>query len=143
MIKKMTQENALVIKSWKYEEPYNIYNITDVKELLEEPYYVLYNEELIGYFCIGSSAQVPPYEYSDDYIDIGFGMKPNLTGKGNGYKFLERCISFVENNQNKPLRLTVAKFNKRAIKLYKNHGFKKVTEFDRNDKRFVIMTRLK
>ena len=60
----------------------------------------------------------------EDVIDIGLGMKPDLTGKGMGRTFFQAGIAFaVEKFKPKTFRLSVATFNKRAITLYKNIGF--------------------
>ena len=93
----MNEKMATDILNWQYEEPYDFYNseVTDeaLQELLAGTYYALVDEykELIGFFCIGNSAQVPIGNrfgvYIDDYVDMGLGMNPNLVGKGNGYDF--------------------------------------------------------
>ncbi|WP_311200308.1 GNAT family protein [Oceanobacillus sojae] len=63
-------------------------------------------------------------------FDIGFGMRPDLTGKGNGKKCLMEVINFIQ-SEFKPERITlsVATFNQRAIKLYRKIGFKDVATF--------------
>ncbi len=64
-IREMNEIFATDILGWKYEEPYDFYNndLCDesLKEILENPYYSIVNdkEELVGYFCTGTSAQVP------------------------------------------------------------------------------------
>ncbi len=60
-------------------------------------------------------------------FEIGLGMRPDLTGKGNGKEFLKATISFIK-TEFKPEKITlsVATFNKRAIKLYRKVGFKNV-----------------
>jgi ribosomal-protein-alanine N-acetyltransferase len=61
----MNEEIAKDILNWKYDEPYDFYNneLTDeeMKERLEGSYYALVDDakELIGFFCIGETAQVP------------------------------------------------------------------------------------
>ena len=133
IIIQMTKEFALDISNWTYETPYSRYsfqsNSETIYELLNGDYYAFVNaqNELLGYFCFGKSAQIPIDKsdaYTEDALDIGLGMKPPLCGKGLGSSFLNAGIDFAQNKfQPNKYRLTVASFNKRAIRLYKKAGF--------------------
>ena len=100
-VENMNEISASEILRWQYEAPYDFYNnehdAAGIKELFENNYSVVLNQnrELIGFFCAGSSAQVPlgakVGAYTEDIIDIGLGMAPAFTGKGNGLIF----FSFV------------------------------------------------
>ena len=149
-IEKMTENKARHILAWKYEEPYDLYNNEETDEALEEmldgSYYALLNEQndVVGFFCIGENAQVPIAHqfslYSDDFVDMGLGMHPNLVGNGHGNAFCTFIIHFIEEQfVDKPIRLTVANFNKRAIHLYEKLGFIKVAEFSSNTTQFMTM----
>ena len=151
-IEHMNEETATNILNWQYEKPYDFYNneVTDeaMQELLDGTYYVLVDElkELIGFYCIGKSAQVPIGNrfgvYLDDYVDMGLGMNPNLVGKGNGFEFCSYIMKFIEENyQDTPIRLTVAKFNQRAIHLYEKLGFVLEHEFSTDFAEFITMVK--
>ena len=80
--------------------------------------------------------EISKWIYNEPYtmysIDIGLGIKPNLCSKGLGFNFLCEGINFAKNKLlAKSIRLTVASFNKRAIKVYKRAGFEKVHSFER------------
>ena len=139
MIKKMTNHWAEEIISWQYEVPYDMYNMTNAYDELLSSYHAVYEETLIGFYCMGFDAQVPPGEYPDAYLDFGIGMKPNLCGKGLGEAFMVEVIKELR-KEGKPLRLTVLSFNTRAIKLYQKLGFKEVQQFKRGERLFIIMT---
>lgn len=97
---------------------------------------------MIGFFCVGSPAQVPndKYTYSQDFIDVGLGMKPELTGQGNGTLFFTTVLNYInERFEEKPKRLTVAKFNDRAIRLYEKLGFSREAEIVKGTTEFIIM----
>src|SRR6187551_3606802 len=98
----MNEADARVVQTWQYAAPYEIYSYTASAETLAEllerrsPHYAVRDEsgELVGFFCYGTSAQVwgneVPALYSQDgIIDIGLGMRPDLTGKGLGLAFVE------------------------------------------------------
>ena len=158
LIKPIKKIEAIIISQWIYEEPYSFYNMGDEKgimdEMLNEPYYLLKNgeKEIIGFFCFGKAAQIPEGKkygayVEKDRIDIGLGMRPDLTGKGRGVDFLLKGLEFAaENFFTTKFHLTVATFNQRAIKVYKKVGFKEKKIFKipknenpRNDIEFMTM----
>lgn len=153
MIEDMNEQIAKDILNWKYDEPYDFYNNDptdneEVEELLNGSYYVLVNDlnELVGFFCIGESAQVPRGHqygvYEDDLIDMGLGMNPTLTGNGNGFEFCSFTVNLIEKiYKGTPIRLTVAKFNQRAIHLYEKLGFVQEKEFDTDLAKFITMVK--
>lgn len=151
-IKKMNEKIATDILEWKYTAPYDFYNneLTDeaMEEILDGTYYAIVNEtnEIIGFFCIGKSAQVPIGNqygvYKEDFVDMGLGMNPNLVGNGNGFIFCSFIIKYIEENYpDTPIRLTVAKFNQRAIHLYEKFGFVKENEFSTDFANFFTMVK--
>ncbi len=124
--KKMSQKQAENIAfSWHYEGDYSFYDIAADKEDLAEfldreergdNYFIVEkNNDEIGFFC---------FENENDTVDIGLGMKPGFTGKGNGLAFVEAGLSFAISEYNpEKITLSVAIFNKRAIKVYMEAGF--------------------
>ncbi|WP_404332646.1 GNAT family N-acetyltransferase [Mesobacillus maritimus] len=151
-IKEMNEEFAREILDWKYSPPYDLYNNEfseeALEELLEESYYAIVNSEgnLVGYLCTGNTAQVPIGSqfgaYSKDLLDIGIGMNPALSGQGNGSEFFSFILKhLLDSTSNLTFRLTVATFNKRAIRLYEKHGFAKEMEFNRGSTNFITMVR--
>ena len=150
-IHKLTEEEANEINMWTYEEPYNLYSFSGeaevIEELLDGTYYGCCDEkgEFIGYFCFGENAQVPGGRDAnlyagEDVVDIGLGMKPDLTGKGMGEIFFQAGIAFATEELNsKMFRLSVATFNERAIRLYKNIGFQVGPLFWSRGREFMLM----
>lgn len=141
---KLSQEQAANIAfNWQYEVEYSFYNMTadeeDLTEFLNpvergDKYFIITkgNEE-VGFFC---------FENEVDSIDIGLGMKPELTGRGIGLEFLKAGLDYARSKYNpKEITLSVATFNKRAIKVYKKAGFKSVETFmqDTNGSRFEFL----
>lgn len=150
-IHRMTKEFATEILQWQYEPPYDLYNYEgsseELEEMLDNSYeVVLSNEKVIGFFCLGLPAQVPAGNssgaYSEEALDIGLGMKPDLTGRGKGTDFFTFILEFLSKRvEGVPLRLTVATFNRRAIRLYEKTGFEQRMKFERNGMPFITMVR--
>jgi len=151
--RKMNGMDAAEILLWHYEEPYDFYNMDNsdetLSELLDGSYYAVYSgdDRLFGYYCKGNSAQVPAGHasraYLDACLDIGLGMKPNMTGSGRGSSFFSFILdSLVEEKEGQAsFRLTVATFNKRAMALYLKLGFERKITFEQNGVEFVTMVK--
>lgn len=151
-VKPMNEERATDILGWKYEQPYDFYNneLTDeaLQEMLDGSYYALVDNQntLIGFFCIGANAQVPIGHkfgvYKEVLVDMGVGMDPNLVGKGNGFEFCTHVIQFIRTqHKSTPIRLTVATFNQRAIRLYEKLGFISENSFNTDFAEFNTMVK--
>jgi len=139
----MNEADAQAIMTWHYEEPYAIYNmdsdLEDTAEMLDRrsPHYTVRDEqgELIGFFSFGTSAQPwdtnEPGLYAENKtIDVGLGMRPDLTGKGLGLAFVNAGLAFArEQFAPEHFRLFVLTFNERAIRIYERAGFQRVRMF--------------
>jgi [ribosomal protein S18]-alanine N-acetyltransferase len=127
----MTGEMAEVIAyQWKYDGAYSFYDMTADLEDLEE----FLSPDRSGYFAVKRAGEVIGYfcfqQTESGSLDMGLGMKPSLTGRGNGLEFVHEGIKFaIANYQTTELALSVATFNKRAIKVYDKAGFKSMGTF--------------
>ena len=131
---------------------YSFYDFEDSPEtfqvLLDGTYYAVRDNhgQLTGFFCFGLNAQVPEGRKQNLYnaenvLDIGLGMKPDLTGKGKGFSFLKAVTEFAKQQfEPKYLRLSVASFNSRAIKVYTRARFKETASFLYNGTASIVMT---
>lgn len=152
VIEKMSQTDSLEIADkWKYPAPYNFYDMTEDLEDYEEiisstkrgdHYFSMkQNGVLVGFLS------VYPCENNQKEIEFGIGLRPDLTGKGNGKAYTELALSYIEQKL-APDRiwLSVAEFNKRAIKVYERIGFKeeykKMQKTNDSEFKFVVMTKL-
>ncbi|MEK4043430.1 GNAT family protein [Paenibacillus sp. FSL H8-0048] len=137
-IRLMDEPAAREIVNWRYEPPYALYNMLDaadaaedIEELLDGSYFSVAAADgaLIGFFCYGQNAQVGEGIESGLYLDgtaldIGLGLRPDLTGQGHGLAFLQAGMRFAERTYDaERFRLSVAAFNQRAVRLYKKAGF--------------------
>lgn len=127
-IARMEQSEATVIAdSWKYDGEYAFYDMTadpeDYEEITDpelrgDRYFSVFDGDvLIGFFCVEQHGTV---------IELGLGLRPDLTGHGEGGGFLEEILRFVRERYSfESIRLDVASFNQRAIKVYERAGFVK------------------
>ena len=138
---------------WRYEPPYENYNYSPEHFERDLAYHLdpvnnLYSMriegELVGYCSFGQDAQVPGGDYSEDALDIGMMIKPELTGQGLGSSFVANVIQqAITKYSPKKLRVTILETNQRAMKVWEKNGFRKTQSFEskHNQKRFVIFTR--
>jgi ribosomal-protein-alanine N-acetyltransferase len=148
----MDEASARETLTWRYEPPYDFYNPNPDKaeetvQWFLDPrnaYYAITGDvdEFVGYCCFGADARVPGGDYSTDALDIGLGMRPDLTGQGRGSDFIAAIVDFAQCTFGpQALRVTVAAFNRRAMRVYERAGFERVQTFWRSggDVEFVIL----
>lgn len=150
----INEASAWTVVGWQYPPPYDVYNMAsddpaaDVEYLLN-PNYFFHSihdgkGEVVGFCSFGYDAQVPGGEYSQEALDIGLGIRPNLTGQGNGRFLAQAVLQFAQATFAPTLyRVTIAEFNKRAQKVWQSVGFQVVAKFEsREGKRpFLILVK--
>lgn len=125
--RQMDGADAREIAGWRYQAPYDFYDAdadpADLAELLdpgrrEGTYFsVLDGEELVGFF---------QFERGGDTVDVGLGLRPDLTGRGSGLGFVLAGLDFArERFASRRFTLSVATFNARAIEVYGRAGFRR------------------
>lgn len=150
--KPIAASEAEEISRWRYPEPYSTYNgdPSSVPGLLD-PRYNYHavtgpGSDLVGYFCFGADATVPAGRklglYGEDALDVGLGMRPDLTGQGLGLGFMQAGLRFARQAFSPPaFRLTVAAFNRRAVKVYEAAGFEEIRSFGDWGTEWLLMRR--
>lgn len=123
----MTREHANESFYWHYDTPYEFYNTPlqhyneNMSEIFDDngtDFFAALDDEdqLFGTF---------DFSFPDGMMEIGLGIRPQDTGKGYGREFVRRCIAFGQAHYGYEgaVRLRVADFNARAIRLYTSLGF--------------------
>lgn len=139
----MDEASARAILTWQYEPPYDLYNPDwkgiegAVREFLDpdNSYYSMTagTGDLQAYCCFGSEAQVPGGDYQETALDIGLGVRPDLTGQGLGHLYVQAVLEFARRELlPATFRVTIAEFNKRAQRVWMGAGFEKVQSFARS-----------
>ncbi len=136
----LTEQEVRDFLNWRYDAPYDIYNLetTDLAGAIaffldgDNGYFAVYDEgdTLIGFCCFGFEGQVPGGDYSLDALDVGVGMRPELTGQGLGYNFVAAVLAHAEEAfAPQRLRATIALFNQRSQRVFEKHGFRRQSQF--------------
>ena len=130
----ITEADARQIATWQYDAPYEVYNSNPnaldehVQSLLKPTYHYHTirntNGELIGYCCFGEDARVTGGDYEQHALDVGAGMRPDLTGQQQGHHLLNAILAFAQTEFTPAaFRVTIASWNKRALKVAQKVGF--------------------
>lgn len=122
----MTADDVSVMTTWHYPPPYDFYD--PAGDELSDPdrwgneYFTAVNErqEVVGFFQFRRPGP-------GLVIEIGLGLRPDLTGIGLGPSYMATGMDFASNRWGgKEFQLFVAAFNRRAIKVYERLGFRNV-----------------
>ena len=101
------------------------------------------NGDLVGFYCRGPDARVAGGPRDEIPLDIGVGLRPDLTGQGRGRGLVEAVVRHASSQHpGRPLRVTIAAFNSRARAVWKHAGFTKTHDFQRGSdgRKFVVLT---
>jgi [ribosomal protein S18]-alanine N-acetyltransferase len=132
---RMTPALAEEVVAWRYPPPYDFYDWdpADDPELLSVPESgtlaaVDEGGTLVGFVSYGGGGQVPGCldagHYDDPALDIGLGLRPDLTGVGHGLDFVRAALEEGRRRYAPAtFRLSVAVFNERARRVYERAGF--------------------
>ena len=112
-----TQEE---LETWRYPPPYDFYD-GDVDPVENPERYFVAREDdrsLVGFYY---------FEPKGDVLEYGLGLRPELTGRSLGLDFFRQGLEFGRARYRPAVvRLYVAAFNERAIKVYERAGFREV-----------------
>jgi [ribosomal protein S18]-alanine N-acetyltransferase len=105
--------------AWRYPPPFDFYNDDGVPPKNPERFYGVFTED-------GAVAGFYYFEERGDVIFYGLGLRPDLTGRGLGAKFVKTGVEFAQARfGRRHIVLDVAEFNERAIRVYERAGFRR------------------
>ncbi len=114
----MTAEDFAQWATWRYEPPYAFYDSEAEPVKNPERYFAARDDD-------GALAGFYYFEQKGDVLEYGLGLRPDLTGRGLGLDFFRAGLEFGRERYRPSLvRLYVAAFNQRAIKVYERAGFR-------------------
>lgn len=145
----LTQAHAEDIASWRYDPPYDVYDMTgaDPDDLLDPAlgfHAVVAGDRLVGFRSFGPDGRVPGWDYDDSALDTGGGLRPSLTGQGLGRSAIAAGLAHGRSRfAPAAFRVTVASFNLRARRTVESLGFEVVGSFAarRDGRPFDVLVR--
>jgi RimJ/RimL family protein N-acetyltransferase len=136
------------VETWHYEPPWDFYDLASDPEdaaAMRDPARDEHRRAVLG-----ESDLLEAYWYFDwhgDVVEVGIGLRPDLTGRGRGEAFLSAQLAYAaEHWRPATFRLFVAAWNERAIRLYRRLGFRETARETRHfelvgDHEFIQMER--
>lgn len=105
------------MSSWRYEAPYDFYNGDEEPVKNPERFFTARDDEgaVTGFYY---------FEPKGDVLEYGLGLHPDRVGRGLGLEFVRAGLEYArERFAPRLIRLYVAAFNERAIRVYERAGF--------------------
>ncbi|MBO7407069.1 MAG: GNAT family N-acetyltransferase [Clostridia bacterium] len=140
--RRMTNADAAAVCRWRYSGRQEIYNTEDtpesVRSFMDGWHFALsrkFGGEIEAFVCFGESAGLPLPElahiYRDEsFTDIALGLRPDLCGKGLGQSVAAAAMALAYGFfPDDGFRVTVAKDNAPAQRIYRALGFETLAAF--------------
>jgi ribosomal-protein-alanine N-acetyltransferase len=147
-VEDMDRTAAALIARWRYSGAYSFYDMgsdaDDMRQFMDQNkwgdvYFAVYDErnEVAGFF---------EFNRAGEEVEIGLGLRPNLTGRGLGGQFVAVGLDFARRRYGpRRFRLAVAAFNERAVRVYERAGFARtgthIRHLNGRDVDFIDMAR--
>ena len=142
-VRPLTYADAEAIAAWSYPGRESTYDVGAIVTAEQGIWAVEDSAELVGYCCFGVEARVPGVDAEEGTLDIGYGMRPDLVGKGLGRVFVGAILAFAVNEFSpQRLRLLILTWNERSRKVAETLSFQEEGIVPSNEGEFHVMVRL-
>lgn len=147
-VEEWNETHTREVEAWHYEPPWDFYDLASDPadaEAMRDPARAVHRRAVVG-----EAGRLEAFWYFDwhgDVVEVGIGLRPDLTGPGLGESFLRAQLAYASRHWGPAtFRLFVASWNERAIRLYERLGFREVARETRSfelvgDHEFVRMER--
>ena len=135
----LTAAEARAVAAWRYPPPYDLYDVGPAGAGLfttrtadGEGYYpgVDGAGAVVAFAVLGAEARIAGQVAAAGVLDVGAGVRPDLTGSGVGTALLPQAVALGrELFAPTTLRTAVAVFNERSLALCRRAGLEPVREF--------------
>ena len=133
--RELSVEEAETPLGWLYSGRYATY---DVRGALgaNRGFFFIEDDDggVVGYGCVGAEARIPGVDPEPGTVDIGYGMRPELTGQGLGRDFVGAVLEYaLAGDPDARARMLILRWNDRSHRVAEAHGFRVVGregEFD-------------
>ncbi len=143
----MSVSDARAIADWRYEPPYDFYDGSEAEiSVMLDPvnWYrsIRASGEFVGYVCVGPDARVAGQLAVPEIDDIGWGFRPDLTGRGIASGWLPDVLELLDGLAVRPKqRVVIAAWNERSQAVARRLGFVDAGSLDNELGRWVELER--
>jgi [ribosomal protein S18]-alanine N-acetyltransferase len=139
-IEPLTAAHADAISTWRYPGRYSTYDVGEIVTHADGYWAVVDQGELVGYCCLGVEARVPGVDEEGGTLDVGYGMRPDLVGKGLGRLFVAAIVDWaVDEFSPQRVRMLILRWNERSRKVAEAIGSTNQGSAWSGGREFVIM----
>lgn len=141
-VRALSPTDARDIAAWRYPGRDATYDLVDPPTAEEGYWAVEHDGRLIGYCCVGAEARVPGVDDEEGTVDVGYGMRPELVGRGQGPAFVGAILAFAAATYRpQRLRLLILDWNERSRRVAEGLGFVRTSSVTTHHGTFVVMVR--
>lgn len=142
-VQPLTPEQGEAMAGWAYPGPWAVYDVTGPVDPGEGFWAVVDEDgEVVGFACFGVEARVPGLDERPGVLDVGVGMRPDLTGHGRGREFATAVLDHGRAVTGaRRLRAVVQDWNARSRALLRNLGFEESGTHPVGEVTFVVYER--
>ena len=144
-LRPLTHADAVQIATWRYPPPFDLYDSSDDAAGYDAPdaagngFWVLDAEDgsgVVAFVCLGPEGRVPGQEDEPGTLDVGMGIRPDVTSQGIATALVPALLDAVAAGlRPSRLRTAVAAFNERSLRLCRSAGLVERRRFDGPDGR--------
>jgi [ribosomal protein S18]-alanine N-acetyltransferase len=128
--RELTTDEAERPLGWRYPPPYDTYDAQGPLGL-DLGFFAVDDGEgaLVGFGCVGAEARVPGVEEEPGTVDVGYGLRPELVGRGLGREFVGAVLAHAAAaHPGARFRMSILRWNHRSRRVAEAHGFRLVGE---------------
>jgi ribosomal-protein-alanine N-acetyltransferase len=141
-IRMLTEADSGAIATWRYPGRYATYDPNEPVTPERGSWAVEHEGELVGYCSFGHAARVPGVAEEEGVLDVGYGMRPDLMGRGLGREFVGAILDHAARAFSPPrFRLLILDWNERSRRVAAALGFRKEDVVQSLEGDFLVMTR--
>lgn len=124
-VRALTADDGMDIATWRYPGPWSVYDSVDAPRA-DDGFWAVEDASarLVGFCCFGQEARVPGQPESAGVLDVGLGLRPEVTGQGYGSEFARTVVAYARTvAPDATLRCVVQEWNARSRRVAEAAGF--------------------